>query len=221
MLKAIIFDMDGLMVDSEPFHYKAFAEVLQTYDQKLTEKEHSDSYVGVTDIESARMMIAHYNLSVPLEELVKQKQAKYKMLIANNIKPKQGLLKLLRQLQESGYKKAIASNSVLDEIKIMINTLHIQQYIDIYCSAQEVKFGKPAPDLYLLTSKKLEVDPEECLVLEDSPSGIKAAKAAGMKSFAIPSRETRRKNFSDASEILRSLNDVFINLDNKTVTPSF
>ena len=103
---------------------------------------------------------------------------------------------------------------MLDEIRLIINSLKINEYIDDYFSAQQVKNGKPAPDLFLFAAEKMNFPPKECLVLEDAPSGINAAKAAGMKSFAIPSRETAGKDFSNANKILSSLSEVYANLKN-------
>ncbi len=85
----------------------------------------------------------------------------------------------------------------------------IGSLIDLYCSAEQVSAGKPQPDLFLFAADKLGINPNECLVLEDAPTGIAAANAAGMKSYAIPSRETKNKDFSQATRKLKSLNEVF------------
>lgn len=212
MLKLIIFDMDGLMIDSEPFHQKAFDSVFQEYGKELTEADNNKYYVGISDSDAAEDMIKRFSLPISPTELVKKKQAVYRDLIATQIIPQEGLMHLLKTLHENGYKKIIVSSSMLTEIKIIINSLKINEYIDDFFSAEQVKNGKPAPDLFLFAAKKMHILPNECLVLEDAPSGINAAKAAGMKSFAIPSRETEGKDFSNATMVLRSLNEVFENL---------
>lgn len=212
MLKAIIFDMDGLMIDSEPFHHKAFDKVFREYGKELTIEDNNKYFVGISDIDAAKEMIVRYQLPISPEELVERKQKAYRVLIANEITSQPGLMELLQKLQEYGYKKAIASSSMLSEIELVMNTLKINKYIDIYCSAQEVKHGKPAPDLFLLAAQRLGIEPALCLVLEDAQSGMNAAKNAGMKCYIIPSRETKGKDFSEATRVLDSLNEVFENI---------
>lgn len=201
--------MDGLMIDSEPFHYKAFNKVFHQYGKQLTVENNNKYYIGISDIDAAKDMIVRYSLPLTPKELVRKKQAVYQELIGSKITPQPGLLALLQKLQQRGYKKGIASSSMLKEIKLVMDTLKINQYIDTYCSAQEVRQGKPSPDLFLYAAHKLKVEPKDCLVLEDAPSGIQAAIAAGMKTYAIPSRETKDKDFSVATRILNNLNAVF------------
>lgn len=214
MIKLVIFDMDGLMIDSEPFHQKAFDRVFKEFGKELTEEENNRYYVGISDIDAAEDMINRFSLPISAQELVDKKQAAYRDLVSTQIIPQEGLMDLLITLQENGFKKVIASSSMLEEIKLIINSLKINEYIDDYFSAQQVKNGKPAPDLFLFAAEKMDTPTDECLVLEDAPSGINAAKAAGMKSIAIPSRETVGKDFSNATKILSSLSEVYTNLRN-------
>ncbi|MFH0863711.1 MAG: HAD family phosphatase [Candidatus Gottesmanbacteria bacterium] len=214
MIKLIIFDMDGLMIDSEPFHRKAFNKVFQEYGKELTEEDNSKYYIGISDIDAVEDMIKRFSLPLSPEELVERKQTAYKKLVASHIIPQNGLLNLLKNLQKNGYKKVIASCSMFNEIELIINNLKINKYINGYFSAEQVENGKPAPDLFLFAAEKMRTLPKDCLVLEDAPSGINAAKVAGMKSFAIPSKETKGKDFSKATKVLDNLNEVYDNLKN-------
>ena len=209
MIRAVIFDMDGLMIDSEPFHYKAFRKIFNSFGKELTQEEHFKRYVGISDIDAAIDMVTTFNIPLSPEEFVRRKQAQYLILLQDQIVPQPGLIELLERLQQNGYKKAIASSSILNEIKSVINALHIAPFINSYCSAEQVSKGKPAPDIFLLAAEKLGVKPQECLVLEDGPSGIDAAIAAKMICYAIPSRETKNLDFSKANRILDSLAEVF------------
>lgn len=206
--KAVIFDMDGLMIDSEPFHAKAYDTVLKKFGYGLTQEENSKRYVGISDLDASRDMVKRFNLPITPEELSSQKQQAYKVHL-KEIKPNPGLMDLLRHLKYSGIKTAIASSSTIKEISSVVKTLGISPLINSITSAQEVENGKPAPDVFLLAAKKLKVAPALCLVLEDAPSGIAAAKAAGMFRFAIPSPETKDKDFSDANKVLENLSEVF------------
>jgi HAD superfamily hydrolase (TIGR01509 family) len=209
MIRAIIFDMDGLMIDSEPFHYEAYRKVFNSFGKEFAEEENSKRYIGISDIDAAKDMVTRFNIPISPENLVRRKQALYKTILQNQVVPQPGLIELLGKLQRYGYKKAIASSSTLDEIEAVINALRINSFIDNSCSVEEVTKGKPSPDIFLLAAEKLGIKPSECLVLEDAPSGIDAAIAAKMMCYAIPSRETRNKDFSKANRILHSLEDVF------------
>lgn len=208
-IKAVLFDMDGLMIDSEPLHYQAFNVVLKKYGQHLTEKENKERYIGLSDEDEAVDMVVRFNLPISAEELVQAKREKAKKLLSNHIVVQAGLIDLLTNLHKNGYKIAIASSSRLEIIEIVINGLQITSLIDAFASAEEVKHGKPAPDVYLLAAEKLGVIPSECLVLEDAPKGVQAGKAAGMLVFAIPSGYTKGQDFSLADKVLNSLSEVF------------
>jgi len=209
MIRAIIFDMDGLMIDSEPFHYEAYKRVFDSFGKEFTQEENNKRYVGISDLDIAKDMMARFYLPISPEELVRRKQAQYQTILQNQITPQPGLRELLEKLHLHGYKKAIASSAHTAEIETVINTLHISAFIASYCSAEEVARGKPSPDVFLLAAEKLNIKPSECLVLEDSLSGVESAIAAKMACYAIPSMETRNTDFSKANKILSSLEDVF------------
>lgn len=204
--------MDGLMIDSEPFHLKAFNKVFKEYEKELTEEDNDKYYIGISDIDATHDMVKRFSLPIFPEELASRKEAAYKEILAKDVIPQEGLFDLLKKLHENGYKSVIASSSMTDEIEQIVDSLKIREHIDRIFSAQEVEHGKPAPDIFLFAAKEMGFEPSECLVLEDAPSGINAAKAAGMKSFAIPSRETKGKDFSNATKVLSSLTEVFNNL---------
>jgi beta-phosphoglucomutase family hydrolase len=209
MIKGIIFDMDGLMIDSEPFHQQAFNKALKKYGKSLTPEENSKLYVGITDLDAAEDIIKRKKLFISKEKLVKQKQENYYKLLATKVISQPGLIELLKKLKLNGFKTAVASSSTLKEIKAVVDKLKINKYFNLLCSATHVKRGKPFPDVFLLAAKKLNLRPKECLVLEDAPSGVEAGKQANMKVFVIPSRETKNKDFSKADKVLTSLNQVF------------
>lgn len=208
-IKAVLFDMDGLMIDSEPLNFKAWKKVLKKYDIHLKKDEYNQRYVGIPDKDGTEDLVARYSLSVSAEKLSQTKRKLYTRLLQTKLVPQPGLIDLLISLHKVGYKTAIGSGSSLEEIQMVIKGLAIYHLIDSYCSAEEVNKGKPAPDTYLELAKRLDVDPAECLVLEDAPPGVQAAKAAEMLCFAIPSNETKNLDFSLADKVLNSLSEVF------------
>lgn len=208
-IQAVLFDMDGLMVDTEPLHLQAFNFALKKFGKHLTEEENTKRYIGTPDIDGAKDMVVRFNLPISVSEFLKVKQDKSRELLSGHLIPESGLIELLNDLKENGYKVAIASSSALENIKAIVKNLGVGDLIDQLASAEEVKQGKPAPDVYLLAAEKLGVKPEECLVLEDAPKGVQSGKAAGMKVFAVPSQYTKGQDFSQADKVLSSLSEVF------------
>lgn len=206
MIEAVIFDMDGLMVNTESLIYKAFATVLSNLGVTYT-PEDNKKYLGMSDADEASDIIQTYNLTLSVEELLRRKSESYKKLLPE-VKPQPGLLELLNYLQKKGYKKAVASSSQLEEIQTIARNLKIESFFNGYFSSEQVESGKPAPDLFLFAAMNMGILPNRCLVLEDTARGIEAAFRAGMMSYAIPSTETRGMDFGRASRLLNSLLDV-------------
>ncbi len=191
-IKAVLFDMDGLMVDTEPLHFQAYEKVFTKYGKNFSKEENIKRYIGTSDVYCAKDMVVRFNLPISAEKLLEEKRQIYKEFIKNQLVAQSGLSSLLTNLSENNYKIAIASSATLEEIETVIKGLDISSQIDDYVSAEEVENGKPAPDVYFLAARKLGINPNECLVLEDSPRGVQAGKSAGMEVFAIPSGYTIR-----------------------------
>lgn len=205
--------MDGLMINSEPFHYQAYADVLHELGKNYPLEDNNRLYIGLSDKDQTKDMVTRYELPLSPEELMVKKQNAFKLLI-HAIIPKPGLMELLKKLKKHMYKTAIASSSSKEEIALILESLALTSFIDSYCSADDVLHTKPAPDIFLLAAKKLHVKPQDCLVLEDSPRGIEAAFLAGMKSFAIPSDITKSGDYTKATLKIKSLDNVYDNLIN-------
>lgn len=216
-VRAVIFDMDGLMIDSEVNHFVAFRIALRPLEVDLTEDQHKEINVGKSDLEGSIELARRYHLIDPIdghevtpEELTQRKQAAYDA-VTKGKKPvmQPGLIDLLKELKANGFKMAVASGSAKHEIKAVIDALGLQEYFgDHYYSAEEVERGKPAPDLFSYAADQLGVANTECLVLEDANSGLKAAAKAHMHRYVIPSRETVGATFGNAYRIIHGLDRV-------------
>jgi len=190
MKKAVIFDMDGLMLDSKPTWVKAEKKLLKEfgkeYDLKITKKYHGLRVAGMI-----KVMRREYNL--PLEQ--KEGEKKLTNFANKNINsPSSALLpgckKLVKSLSASQkYLLAIASSSPVMLIKTMVEKFAFKDDFDLLVSGEEVKNGKPAPDVFLKCAHLFKIPSDSCLVLEDSPNGVKAAKAAGMKVIAVYNKQ--------------------------------
>lgn len=208
IIKGVIFDMDGLMVDTERFHREAKSSVCRQYGVTFTEEDNKE-FVGMKDIEESRLIVSRYNIPISPENFAEQKQDAYAKLLQAGVSPKPGLMELVDFLSKQGIIMAIASSSTPSEISTIVGSLGIRHYFSAFCSAEEVSSGKPAPDLFLFAANKLKLSPEDLLVLEDAPRGIEAAIIAGIISLAVPSKETENIVFPESDLFLGKKDNLF------------
>lgn len=185
MIKAIIFDMNGVIVDDEPVHERAFREVLKNYGVNLSPENYRELCFGKTDRDGFISVVENFSLGRSLlNELAEAKAKKYQELIAGDLQPVPGVVDLIANLSKK-YKLALASGAIRPEIEMTLGLFGLEKYFSVVVSGEEVEVGKPNPEQYLLTARKLGEGPNSCLVVEDSQSGVQAAKAAGMACLAI------------------------------------
>ena len=185
MLRAVILDMDGTLLDSEPIHAEAFNGFLERIG--VTERLDVDSDVVGYDLETiCKKCIERFRLKIDVDEY-KRGQHDYTLELFSSLELKEtaGLTPFLRELKAEDVLTAVASATQGDIVDVILKRMGVAPYIDVICGFESVQNMKPAPDIFLLAAEKLGVAPEECLVIEDSPAGIQAARAAGMKSVAI------------------------------------
>jgi beta-phosphoglucomutase len=202
--KAIIFDMDGTLIDSEPLHLLAYQAVLSRYDLGYSEKDNRD-FLGRKDIDVCKALIAQHKLELSPQQLIAIKEELVKDLLRQSAAPRDGVLKVLRAGQARSLPMAVASSATLPTIEFVVDILNIREFFQTLTSGDEVAHGKPAPDVFLLAAKRLNVKPSNCLVIEDTLNGIRAAKAAEMQCIAIPCDATKHEDHSQADAVLASL----------------
>lgn len=206
-IEALIFDMDGVIVDSEPLHLRAFQTVLAEFDVPYTEEENRQ-FLGCKDLAIAKVFVARYRLPLTPLELVDRKESVLARLFAAESIPQPGLSGILEQARRLGIPMAVASSATLPTIELVTETLSVRQYFHNLTSGDEVENGKPAPDVFLLAARRLGVAPSGCLVIEDTLNGIRAAKAAGMTCVAIPCQATMHEDHGLADARLSSLDEL-------------
>jgi len=182
--KAFIFDMDGVIVDSEPLHERAFREVLEEIGYGQTHGIDFPAYFGKSDLVVWRDFIARHRPAQPLEELLARKEEKFGVLLRQEEPIFSGLPELLTNLSSRG-PLALASGSRHPTINAVLALRGLRRFFRVVVSSEDVPHGKPAPDIFLRTADLIEVAPKDCCVIEDSASGVEAALAANMEVIAI------------------------------------
>jgi beta-phosphoglucomutase len=188
--KGIIFDMDGVLVDSEPYIIKAVTLALAEFGLKIT-AEDFHPFTGTGEKNCIRGMAESHNFSIDLKEATNRTYDIYLELISGNLKPLPGAKEFIAECKHLGKKIAVATSANMRKAAGNFAELKIPPEIfDAVITGNNVKHTKPAPDIFLLAAEKLALDPKDCLVIEDALSGIQAAKAAGAKCLAITSSFT-------------------------------
>jgi beta-phosphoglucomutase len=187
MLKAVLFDMDGVLVDSEEFICKAAIEMFREKGL-IVKPEDFIPFVGTGENRYIGGVAEKYNFPVDIQEVKKRTYEIYKTLVRNKLRPLPGVKEFINSCKDRKLKIAVATSA--DEVKMRINLMEIGlpvETFDVTVNGLQIERKKPFPDIYLKAAELLGVPPENCLVVEDAPSGIKAARAAGMKCLAVMS----------------------------------
>jgi len=206
MIKAVIFDMDGLLINSEPFWQKAEIEVFNLAGIELT-KSMCHETMGLRIDEAISYWHKKFGLKKftkkQVQDLVMDKVVEYILKEGQALK---GVLKCLDFFDEKNIPLAIASSSYYRIIDAVVKKLNISSYFDLIVSAEDTEYGKPHPGIFIETARRLQISPENILVFEDSPNGVLAALSAQMKVVAVPDNELKnRKEFLAADNIINTL----------------
>ena len=179
-MKAFIFDMDGVIIDSEKYYALAIQRVVNDYGHEV-DQEYTNQFIGTTNTYTWTRIIEDFKIdSTPAELTEKMMAYKDQLDEVHGLIFYPGILDLLKRLKSHGFRLAIASSSGMKEIQQTVDVLNAQDYFDFLVSGEEINLSKPDPGIYLHTAKLLEMKPSQCIVIEDSHNGARAAKAAGM-----------------------------------------
>lgn len=204
---AIVFDMDGVLIDSEPLHLLAYQKFLFDFGLTFLEKD-NQNFLGMKDLDCAKHLVEHHKLSITAQEFVARKESVLHQLFLDQLKMQPGVKQTLENAHKLNIPAVIASSATMPTIELVVDLTGTRKYFRHLCSGDEVPNGKPAPDVFLLAAERLGVKPSECLVIEDTFNGVCAAKAAGMMCIAIPCQATRHQDFAHADLVLASMEEV-------------
>lgn len=214
MLKAVLFDMDGVIVDSEPQHARAAIQALQKYNVDIS-IDYAYQFIGTTTYHMCQKMVEDFSINATPEELLHaNEECKDYLTQAEGYEAIPYIVDLMKDLHEHGIKMIIASSSSGPSIKDVMRFLQIEDIFDGYISGTTVAHPKPAPDIFLAAAKQLGVEPSECIVIEDSYNGVTAATAAGIVSIGFLNPNSGKQDLSRAAILVEGFDEVdyqFIN----------
>lgn len=195
-IKAIIFDMDGVLIDAKEWHFDALNKALSIFGYSIDRYKHLFTYDGLPTKEKLKMLSEDNDLPIGLHSLIHDLKQKYTLDIAYQ-KSKNSFDQhlTLSKLKKEKYKLAVASNSIKSTISFLLSKAGIIDYFDFYLSNQDVEKSKPDPEIYLKAINRLNFKPKECLILEDNFNGIKAAQESG--AFVMKINDTTEVNYEN------------------------
>ncbi len=202
MVKAVIFDMDGVLVDSQPIHYKADMIALEKLGVSVS-LEQLQKYTGTSNPNRFARFKKDFGIAQSVEEItVLQESIIFDLIAKNDLQPIKGVKQLLDNLKLHSLNLAVASSSSHKFIDAVLTKINIKDYFDIIVSGEDLKNSKPAPDIFLATANKLNITPADCIVIEDSENGVLAAIAANMKCIGYINPNSGNQDLTKATLIV-------------------
>ena len=179
-IKAIIFDMDGVLIEAKDWHYEALNRALNLFGYNISRYDHLVTYDGLPTRMKLEMLSMERDLPRALHSFINEMKQQYTMeIIYQKCKPTFYHEYALSKLQAEGYRLAVASNSVRNSVEMMMQKSNLEPYMEFMLSNQDVKKPKPDPEIYTVAIERMKLQPSECLIVEDNPNGIKAALGSG------------------------------------------
>ena len=179
-IKAILFDMDGVLIDAKDWHYEALNQALSLFGMEISRYDHLVTYDGLPTKKKLEMLTLERGLPRALHHFINDIKQEFTLQMGYaKCKPTFNHQYALSNLKARGYRMAACSNSIRKTMEVLFERAAIIEYFDFYMSNEDVKETKPNPEIYITAINRLNLRPDECLILEDNDNGIKAAKASG------------------------------------------
>lgn len=205
--QAVIFDLDGVLVDSEPLYFKALNYVLQANSAAPLKDEENRGLIGTTVEHTWNAIMKMRSLPLPLEYYIARYSERVAQDIESDMEVVAGATIIIKQARAEDIPIAVASSSFRKWVDQKLRVIGLGDQFDFVIAGDEIERGKPAPDIYLEAANRLAVPPGRCLAIEDSPSGISAAVAAGMYVVGVRTAATSGLDISSAHQVIDSLED--------------
>jgi HAD superfamily hydrolase (TIGR01509 family) len=209
MVRAICFDFDGTLVDSEHLHYAAWQAELQPFGCSLEKSRYMAQFSGVSTYATAKTLIQDYQLPIATEQLMAQKTARFLSLLETELPtPMPGAHELLRDMQQSELAVALVTGSYRKEIEPVLDSLGWRNFFPLIITRDDVQNAKPHPEPYLKAIELFNAKKEEAIVVEDSQRGLTSAFKAGIECAIVKNEFTITQDFSNASYFIESLKEL-------------
>jgi HAD superfamily hydrolase (TIGR01509 family) len=208
MIEAVIFDLDGVLVDSEPLQFEAYAEILTGYGKTLTREDFIEHWIGQGRLAEH---LRRYDIDAPVEEVRRAKNDLYMKFIQDRMKLRPGIEGLVRRLSRE-MPVAVASSAHPDSVNAVLERFELRPFFTVVLTSADVTHNKPDPEIYVRASEMLGVPPSGCLVFEDSRPGVLSAKRAGMMVIALPHDFTLHQDLSPADLVICDLRNLRLRL---------
>jgi len=204
MIKYILFDMDGVLVDTREWHYDALNRALDLFGYKISRFDHLETYDGLPTKTKLHMLSKERSFPKGLHSFVSTMKQKYTVeMIHRECRPTFQHLYALSRLKADGYRMAVCSNSIRKTMELMLDYTGIAEFVDFFISNEDVAKAKPDPEIYLTAMEKLGAHPSECLIVEDNPNGIKAAMASGGNLLRV--QGTDEVSYTNLKDAIRAI----------------
>ncbi|MCK5208187.1 MAG: HAD family phosphatase [Cyclobacteriaceae bacterium] len=208
MISTIIFDMDGVIIDSEPIHQQLEFEMFAELGLHISEEEHKD-YIGTSAIDMWTKIGERHNLTKSPKELLLYGRKKYwKSLDEGKVPLVEGALDLIKIFHENKFLIQVASSATRPTVDKVLEHFSLEKYFKYRIGGDEVSKSKPEPEIFLKAAQQSGSDPENCLVIEDSGNGVTAAKSAGMFCIGYENSGTGKQNLAHADVLVKNLNEI-------------
>lgn len=209
MLKAVLFDMDGVIVDTEPLHHKAYYMMFDAFNIKVSQELY-ESFTGQSTINICRKLCDIFNLENNPEDLVQSKRSSFTSLFHNDpsLQLIDGVLDLIKDYHNNGLTLVLASSASMFTINNVFTRFDLNQYFKAKISGADLKASKPHPEIFEKAAELAGFSKEECVVIEDSTNGIQAAKSAGIYCIGYDSENSKNQDYKLADMVITSFLDI-------------
>lgn len=209
MLKAVLFDMDGVIVDTEPLHRKAYFKMFEDVNIEVSEAMY-DSFTGQATLPICRILCQHFNLSETPEHLVSTKRKHFKYIFENDseLALLDGVHELIKDYHANGLTLILASSASMPNINRIFDRFDLNKYFKAKISGADLKASKPHPEIFLKAAELAEEHTDNCIVIEDSTNGIEAAKAANIYCVGFKSPHSTNQDYSKADRVISSFAEI-------------
>jgi beta-phosphoglucomutase family hydrolase len=202
----VIFDMDGVLVDSKEAHYQAWKRLGEEIDVPCPRDVFERTF-GMHNNQIIPIWLGDELQLAEVERLSRRKEEVFREVASGNVMPLEGVVDLVKSLHDNGFSLAVGSSGPLPNVELVLDLLGVRELFSALSTGDEVHHGKPHPEVFLIAARKLGISPERCVVIEDAPQGVEAARAAGAIAVAVTSTRPAA-DLQEADLVVPSLNDL-------------